>query len=307
VEGASLPTAIHEWPVPKALESQVTSALSASPAEKAAVDARLGEATAKDASYQDLGVVRLYKDVILFLAVRNVSRWTIRTLVVDAWVPDLLNSSTRPFDCQELNSTLEPQQEAVVRCPVPNDMGMKTVMDGVRAAMKNGSSLIAIHDLKLDAPRVILVDKGRAGERRFVVTGGTARSDLDEDVPSQLASLDCAETATCATPFEAASLALFELFERVPILIPIPAGFLMGVFVGGFSRRPYRVGTIVVMSLFLCVGLAGFVLLGAYALVLVVALPMWLLAMYLGSGAMRLITRQAEPLDPRGSAARGAT
>ncbi|MGH8141395.1 MAG: hypothetical protein ACREU2_02565 [Steroidobacteraceae bacterium] len=308
-----------KWPIGGELESKLAEALTFSLANEPLLRRSTDQTTWSTLTYEGpglLGYNRQVKGAYVLLAVRNQSSWEMVNLVVRLRLPSshsapiALECSTWavpfPFSSPRV---LRPQSEAIVYCDPPRNIALGDLLAAVKAAQQQPSLAIQIEEFTLEEPLVTVADDGAPLHQftahvvrnvSFMVQNGNRPRTEAEVIDRELAGVTCSQLSTCPSLFQSASLALFGLFAKVPLVaLPIIVGLLMGLCVGGFFRRTLLFGGIAVALVLVCTiggyfyalhqifvskGEHGFALLGMVKLAQlgVIAFVLWLPALFIG-------------------------
>ena len=318
IDNASKLSSDLEWPVSGPLESQIAGALSFSLPDEAAMRGSVSERNWDRVSYDDRGVLHDRDNAYLAVAARNLSNWKLRDIRLRAWIytsasiavgVECTSDHYFPFDRIEV---LNPQEEAALYCMVPRQLERREALVAASRSSRDKDVLpVSVRGFALEDSGVLVAGRGEGSDHRYVISVDSNLAHWPRaarfgwyGVGRELGALDCHETATCLSAFESASIALSGFFVRALALMPVAAGVLMGMFIGGLSRRPYRFGTmlgagVLLVVIAICaIGFAstggggnGFALQGLGVLVLgsIVALPLLLLGMFVGVAVVRLL------------------
>lgn len=318
VDRNDVPASDAEWPVDGNLASDLEHALSFSLAtEQQMRDGIQSPGFWEYHRYDGPGVLTYDNPThgaLIFLAVRNRSRWEVARfkarleLQGDNAGPMELRCDQNPFPFFWLHP-FTPGTEVLRVCRAPDSVKLPDLLAAVRRLQHSDSLPIRLDEFELKQPyvRVSIEDDGtthpitlhpvRDFTAEFIPNTGTAASRL----PQELSNVSCQELATCLPAGEAASLALYNFFQRNTLALPVLAGVLMGIGIGGLIRRSLRTGGIIV----------GVVVVGAIAIIAVSfqssamlafgltvialgAVPLWFAGFFLGI----LLTRPLHQTEP---------
>lgn len=255
-----------QWPIGNDLESKLTDAVSLSLANEQILRQSTDQTTWSTLTYEGPGILGYdgqVKGAYVLLAAHNRSAWGIENLVVRLELPIPLECSSWvvpfPFFSPRV---LQPHSDAILYCALPRSAPLDDLLVAVEALQHQGSLPIHVEEFTLKDPPVVVADSGNAPFPRFtahlvrdlpiVGYAGTRPQSVGAVIDHELAGVTCSQLATCPSLFESASVALFHFFGNAPALLPIIVGLLMGLCIGGFSRRTLVFGSVVVALVLLC-------------------------------------------------------
>jgi hypothetical protein len=264
--GGDLP-AEAQWPVDDTLAASLDQTLSFSLAtERQMRDGIDAPGFWKYHQYDSAGIVSYDNatHAFILLAAKNQAPWEIArfraALTLPANPPIELKCDWNPFPFQWPHP-FTPGSEVIRVCRQPEDLTHSDLLSAFRQAQLD-SPHVRLEEFELKSPYVRVTVMGEGNLRRFTLHPvANFTSEFAQDsvpratkgaVQSELKQVSCATIGSCPSHVQAASLAFYDFFAENYALLPLLAGALMGVGIGGLFARSLLAAGIVATVLSIC-------------------------------------------------------
>ena len=246
-------------PVPASpdLEARLADAVSFFVPDEKALRANVDDYNGRLVRYEGPGVVRYdtrTEETYLFIAARNRSDWTIRT-VAGVLTLRLPGGSSIELECSSHNPNpfswraMRPGGETTAACKRPDNVPLPDLVAAMQGIPPEAPS-VRVTRLEISNPYVAVVDRGASANPRFTLAAASIPAFEDNDqinadafaLYKRIREMDCHEFGNCPATYKALAISVADPFSRQPLLLPPVIGVLLGMIVGGLVRRSWGCG-----------------------------------------------------------------
>ena len=256
-KGAALRSPAQPIPASADLEARLADAVSFFVPDEKTLRANAGDSAWRFVRYEGPGLLRYdtpAEGIYLFVAARNRSDWTIRTVegVLSLRLP---GGTSIELQCSSHNPNpfpwraVQPGGETIAACKRPDNVPIPDLAAAMHAIPPEAPG-VRLAGLEIRNPYATVVDHGASANPRFTLAGTSIPDYEDRDqinanefaLLKQLRDMDCHELGNCPTTYEAVAMSVAAPFFDQPLLIPPVIGVLLGVIIGGLVRRSLMLG-----------------------------------------------------------------
>jgi len=192
--------------------------------------------------------------IYLFVAARNRSNWTIRTVegVLTLRLPD---GASIELQCSSHNPNpffwraMQPGGETTAACKRPDNVPIQ-ILAAAMQSIPAETPGVRLTGLEISKPYAAIVDHGASASPRFTLAPASIPDYEDRDqinanefaLLKRLREADCHELGNCPPTYQAVAMSVSNPFYYQPLLIPPVIGVLLGMIVGGLVRRSWGCG-----------------------------------------------------------------